>query len=79
MTADEERLVYSCFVTKGFLRQEENQYLSNSMDKVREYPVELQKFIGYQLSNPYLGWVDLQDPRKVLMGSDWTEGTQDLH
>ncbi|UKZ80187.1 hypothetical protein TrVFT333_007944 [Trichoderma virens FT-333] len=30
-TTDEERLVYSCFMTKGFLRQEENQYLANPL------------------------------------------------
>lgn len=27
-TADEERLVFSAFMTKGFLRQDENQYLA---------------------------------------------------
>lgn len=28
-TANEERLVYAAFATRGYLRQEENQYLAN--------------------------------------------------
>jgi ectoine hydroxylase-related dioxygenase (phytanoyl-CoA dioxygenase family) len=34
-TADEERLVYAAFATRGYLRQEENQYLANDLDKIR--------------------------------------------
>lgn len=26
--------------------------------------------MGYGVSEPYLGWVDLQDPMKVVMGID---------
>ncbi|KAK3997958.1 phytanoyl dioxygenase family [Cladorrhinum sp. PSN332] len=70
-TENEERLIYSCFMTKGYLRQEENQYLANPLEKVRQYPTELQKLIGYQVSNPFLGWLDLDDPRKALYGEDW--------
>ncbi|KAK4225457.1 phytanoyl dioxygenase family [Podospora fimiseda] len=70
-TKDEERLIYSCFMTKGYLRQEENQYLANPLGKVRQYPTELQKLIGYQVSNPFLGWLDLDDPRKALYGEEW--------
>ncbi|KAK4186966.1 hypothetical protein QBC35DRAFT_452798 [Podospora australis] len=71
-TKDEERLVYSCFMTKGFLRQEENQYLASPKEKIREwYSEDMQKLIGYQVSNPFLGWLDLDDPRKALYGKDW--------
>ncbi|KAK4159046.1 hypothetical protein QBC43DRAFT_222943 [Cladorrhinum sp. PSN259] len=70
-TENEERLIYSCFMTRGYLRQEENQYLANPLEKVRQYPAELQKLIGYQVSNPFLGWLDLDDPRKALYGEEW--------
>ncbi|RAH71416.1 phytanoyl-CoA dioxygenase family protein [Aspergillus aculeatinus CBS 121060] len=66
-TVDQERLVYSCFMTKGFLRQEENQYLANSLESVKRYSVDMQKMIGYSLSSPFGGWVDLKDPRVLLL------------
>ncbi|PWY93225.1 phytanoyl-CoA dioxygenase family protein [Aspergillus sclerotioniger CBS 115572] len=78
-TENEERLVYSCFMTKGFLRQEENQYLAVPLDKVREYPLDMQRLIGYRVSQPFLGWVDLDDPRKALMGDEWVETRGDLY
>ncbi|KAJ5726586.1 phytanoyl-CoA dioxygenase family protein [Penicillium malachiteum] len=78
-TENEERLVYSCFMTKGYLRQEENQYLAVPSDKVCEYPLEMQRLIGYQVSQPFLGWVDLDDPRKALMGDDWEDNRGDLY
>ncbi|TVY39344.1 Uncharacterized protein LSUB1_G002878 [Lachnellula subtilissima] len=65
-TTDEERLLFSCFMTKGFLRQEENQYLALPHDIVRKMPVHIQQLIGYKLSQPYCGWVDSDDPRVVL-------------
>ncbi|KAF4949081.1 hypothetical protein FGADI_9155 [Fusarium gaditjirri] len=78
-THNEERLLYSCFMTKGFLRQEENQYLASPLETIREYPEHLQKLIGYSLSNPFLGWLDLEDPRKALYGKDWKSNGGDLY
>ncbi|KAF9894233.1 hypothetical protein FE257_007735 [Aspergillus nanangensis] len=77
-TAGEERLIYSCFMTKGYLRQEENQYLASSVEAVRKYSVEMQQLIGYRVSQPFLGWVDLDDPRKVLVGAEWEDKRGDL-
>ncbi|KAK3387943.1 phytanoyl-CoA dioxygenase family protein [Podospora didyma] len=78
-TEDEERLLYSCFMTKGYLRQEENQYLANPLKKVREYSEAIQKIIGYQVSAPFLGWLDLDDPRKALYSKDeWKDNAVDL-
>jgi ectoine hydroxylase-related dioxygenase (phytanoyl-CoA dioxygenase family) len=65
-TKDEERLVYSTFSTRGWLRQEENQYLANPIEEVRKLPSWLQERIGYGLSAPFLGWVNLADPMLVL-------------
>ncbi|KAJ5560298.1 hypothetical protein N7513_002697 [Penicillium frequentans] len=79
MTKDEERLVYSCFMTKGFLRQEENQYLATPLERIREYPEYIQRLIGYNVSHPFLGWLDLEDPRKALFGEDWKSIGSDLY
>ncbi|KAI5477095.1 Phytanoyl-CoA dioxygenase [Pseudohyphozyma bogoriensis] len=62
MTTHQERLVFSCFMTKGYLRQEENQYLAVPAEKVRKFPLEIQKKMGYELSEPFGGWVDLDSP-----------------
>jgi ectoine hydroxylase-related dioxygenase (phytanoyl-CoA dioxygenase family) len=56
----------SCFMTKGYLRQEENQYLAIPRDVVLKMPVHIQQLIGYKLSQPFCGWVESDDPRVVL-------------
>ncbi|KAL3471038.1 hypothetical protein BJX99DRAFT_263653 [Aspergillus californicus] len=65
-TVDEERLLFSCFMTRGWLRQEENQYLAVPPELARELPVRVQKLMGYATSEPMLGWVDFKDPRSLL-------------
>ncbi|KAF2121339.1 hypothetical protein BDV96DRAFT_594549 [Lophiotrema nucula] len=65
-TEDQERLVYSTFSTRGWMRQEENQYLAVDTEKIKELPRWLQERIGYGLSRPFLGWVDLKSPMSVL-------------
>ncbi|KAF2456313.1 phytanoyl-CoA dioxygenase family protein [Lineolata rhizophorae] len=67
-TEDEERLVYGAFVTKGVLRQEENQYLAVPLETIKSYPTETQEFLGYGVSAPFLGWLELQSPLSVLFG-----------
>ena len=49
-TADEERLLFSCFMTRGYLRQEENQYICVPVEVAKELPLRLQKLIGYAVS-----------------------------
>ena len=65
-TKDEERLLYSCFMTRGWLRQEENHYLNMNLDTVKTLPREIQDVAGYTLSEPFLGWVNSNNPRVVL-------------
>jgi ectoine hydroxylase-related dioxygenase (phytanoyl-CoA dioxygenase family) len=65
-TLDQERLLYSCFMTRGWLRQEENHYLNMSLDTVKNLPRELQDTIGWSLSEPFLGWVDVRSPRALF-------------
>lgn len=50
----------------GWLRQEENQYLANPPEVAREYPEELQRLIGYDFGGPFLGFVNGDDPHRIL-------------
>jgi ectoine hydroxylase-related dioxygenase (phytanoyl-CoA dioxygenase family) len=53
----------------GWLRQEENQYLSVPRDVAAALPEEVQRLMGYQLGAYALGYVDdLRDPIRVLQG-----------
>jgi ectoine hydroxylase-related dioxygenase (phytanoyl-CoA dioxygenase family) len=61
-TENEERLLYSTFTTRGYLRQEENQYIANEIEKIKTLPLELQMFDGCELSKPFMGWVDMASP-----------------
>lgn len=40
-TADRERLVYVDLATRRYLRQEENQYLANDLEKIKEPSIAL--------------------------------------
>ncbi len=62
----------------GWLRQEENQYLSLPPDEAAKLPIEIRKLIGYDFGGPYLGFVeegnplvltDAAIPRNVARGS----------
>ena len=55
----------------GFLRQEENQYLSVPPETARELPEDLLRLMGYRRGAYALGYVDdLRDPLDVLLGRD---------
>ncbi|RDW65656.1 phytanoyl-CoA dioxygenase family protein [Aspergillus mulundensis] len=73
-TADEYRTVFSTYVTRGYLRQEENQFLAVPLERVREYDRETQKFIGYALSDPVCGHVEEQDPIYVVYPEELETG-----
>jgi hypothetical protein len=54
----------------GWLRQEENQYLSVPPDVARTLPVELQRLVGYAMGSYALGYVDdVRSPADYLAGS----------
>ncbi|KIX04734.1 uncharacterized protein Z518_05604 [Rhinocladiella mackenziei CBS 650.93] len=48
-TENEKRLVFATFVTRGYLRQEENQLLAAPAEVARKYPREIQEYMGYEL------------------------------
>jgi ectoine hydroxylase-related dioxygenase (phytanoyl-CoA dioxygenase family) len=73
-TADQERLVYAAFATRGYLRQEENQYLANDLTKIRELPEKVQRFAGFGVSKPFMGWVDMEDPITKVLGREKDDG-----
>lgn len=76
-TTDQERLMYSCFYTKSYLRQEENQYLSVPFDEIKDkYDEPTLELLGYNLSPPFMGWVDMKHPLEFLTG---TESFKDLY
>jgi ectoine hydroxylase-related dioxygenase (phytanoyl-CoA dioxygenase family) len=54
-TADQERYLYTAFYTKGYLRAEENQYLSYPLEAVKQYTPEQQELVSHQSSSPRQG------------------------
>ncbi|MBO68330.1 MAG: phytanoyl-CoA dioxygenase [Acidiferrobacteraceae bacterium] len=63
----------------GWLRQEQNQYLTVPPSEAKLLPKDLQELIGYTMHEPFLGWYDLQDPSVVLHNyAQGSKGAQDL-
>ncbi|XHG09927.1 hypothetical protein AWENTII_012963 [Aspergillus wentii] len=73
-TEDEHRLVFSTFVVRGYLRQEENQFLAVPADVVRSYDRDVQEFMGYCMSEPACGNVEQMDPIYHLRPELLTDG-----
>ena len=42
----------------GWLRQEENQYLSYTLDEVKQFPERVQRLVGYEVGAYALGYID---------------------
>lgn len=66
VTPDQYRVMFATFSIRGFLRQEENQYLSIPKEKVMQYDRKTQQFIGYYISEPSCGYVEEFDPIYTL-------------
>jgi ectoine hydroxylase-related dioxygenase (phytanoyl-CoA dioxygenase family) len=55
----------------GFLRQEENQYLTYSLDEVSKMPERVQRLLGYEPGAYALGYIDGgRSPMTLLNGAD---------
>ncbi len=52
----------------GWLRQEETQLLTMTMDEARELPEQVQRLMGYSMGASNLGMVDHTDPFTLLTG-----------
>ncbi len=61
-----DRVGLSFQYSLGWLRQEENQHLSNPPAVARHYPEALQRLVGYEFGGPFLGFVEGDDPHRLL-------------
>jgi ectoine hydroxylase-related dioxygenase (phytanoyl-CoA dioxygenase family) len=65
--SDGTRVGLNVDYTLGWLRQEENQYLSVPVEVARSLPERVQRLMGYSMGSYALGYVDdLRDPISVL-------------
>ncbi len=58
----------------GWLRQQENQFLTLPPEVARTLPDALQRLIGYDFGGPFLGAVNGQSPHKLLEEPDGKPG-----
>lgn len=64
--SNERRNIYSVHMARGTLRQDENQFLAIPRETARKLSPEVQALIGYSVSQPYCGYVEMDDPIKAL-------------
>jgi ectoine hydroxylase-related dioxygenase (phytanoyl-CoA dioxygenase family) len=68
-TSDETRLGLNITYDVGWLRQEENQYLSVPREVAQTLPDELLRLMGYRTGAYALGYIDdVRDPIEALRG-----------
>jgi hypothetical protein len=61
--SDETRIGVQCSYAVGWLRQEENQYLSIPLEIAKTLPVDLLRLMGYEKGSFTLGYIDnMRDP-----------------
>jgi ectoine hydroxylase-related dioxygenase (phytanoyl-CoA dioxygenase family) len=66
-TSDQWRTGVNVDYVLGWLRQEENQYLSVPIDIVRQLPKRVQQLMGYEMGAYALGYIDdVRDPMRLL-------------
>jgi ectoine hydroxylase-related dioxygenase (phytanoyl-CoA dioxygenase family) len=75
---DETRIGIQCSYAVGWLRQEENQYLSVPLDIAKTLPVDLLRLMGYEKGSFTLGYIDnMRDPMRAVRQGE-VESTVDL-
>lgn len=63
---NERRNIYSCHMTRGSYRADENQYVGIPIDVYKSYEPEVQALLGFSISEPFCGHVDMKDPITLL-------------
>ncbi|KAL4799474.1 PhyH-domain-containing protein [Aspergillus venezuelensis] len=63
--------LYTAHLVKGYLRSEENQILATPREVVKTYDPEVQALLTYSVSQPWCGYVELDDPISMV-----TEGAE---
>jgi ectoine hydroxylase-related dioxygenase (phytanoyl-CoA dioxygenase family) len=75
---DDTRIGVQCSYAVGWLRQEENQYLSVPLDIAKGLTVELLRLMGYEKGSFTLGYIDnMRDPMRAVRQGE-AESTVDL-
>jgi ectoine hydroxylase-related dioxygenase (phytanoyl-CoA dioxygenase family) len=79
--SDRVRIGVNVDYVLGWLRQEENQYLSYSLDEVRRFPERVQRLLGYEVGAYALGYIDggrspmeLLDPKRAKAAQSFQPG-----
>lgn len=76
-TSDGPRTGISMTYDLSILRQEENQYLSIPIEKVKSFPEELQRLLGWSRGETFAGFVEVNgqivDPLELLKRADFKE------
>lgn len=65
-TNDAPRTAVALNFSLGWLRQQENQYLTLPPEKAKTLPEQLQRLIGYDFGAPFMGAVNGQNPHALL-------------
>ncbi|MGE0139324.1 MAG: phytanoyl-CoA dioxygenase family protein, partial [Ilumatobacteraceae bacterium] len=60
----------------GWLRQEENQYLSYTLDEVKAFPERIQRLVGYEVGAYALGYIDGGRSPMSLLHDEPSAGAQ---
>ncbi|KAH6972865.1 hypothetical protein BKA56DRAFT_676670 [Ilyonectria sp. MPI-CAGE-AT-0026] len=63
---DGRRDIFSCHMVRGSYRADENQYLGISTEVIKTFEPEVQALLGYSISHPNCGHVDMKDPITIL-------------
>ncbi len=75
--SDHTRVGINVDYVLGWLRQEENQYLTYTLDEVRAMPERLQRLLGYEVGAYALGYIDGgRSPMELVGASSDDTGTQ---
>jgi ectoine hydroxylase-related dioxygenase (phytanoyl-CoA dioxygenase family) len=65
------------FLCKPIYRQAENQHLIVPPEKAKRLSPQAQRLLGYGICRPALGFMEYQDPMRVLFGVE-DEETVDM-
>ncbi|BBA44733.1 MULTISPECIES: phytanoyl-CoA dioxygenase family protein [Burkholderia] len=76
-TSDAPRTGLTMSYDLAILRQEENQYLTLPIERVKRYPEELQRLLGWTYGTTFAGFVErngqMSDPNDLLKMKDFLE------
>ena len=73
---DQVRIGINVDYVLGWLRQEENQYLTYSLDEARGFPERIQRLVGYEPGAYALGYIEGGKSPMTLLQDDSSATTQ---